>query len=65
MDKQFTRKFTVSNKERIASILHESALSKFVSVKRDVNFLTPKSVGCTFLTFDTRYDEFGIKKEIN
>ena len=44
---------------------HKSALSKFLSVKRDVNFSTQKSVGCTFLTFGLRYDEFGRKREIN
>ena len=57
--------FIVLNEERIASILHKSALSKFLSVKRDVNFSTQKSVGCTFLTFGLRYDEFGRKREIN
>ena len=40
--------------ERIASILHKSALSKFRSMKRDVNFSTRKSVGRTFLTFGRR-----------
>ena len=30
---------------------HRSALSKFHSVKRDVNFSTPKSVGRTFFNF--------------
>ena len=63
--KIITIKFIVLNKERIASILHKSALSKFLSVKRDVNFSTRKSVGRTFLTFGTRYDEFGRKREIN
>ena len=43
----------VLNEERIASLLHKSALSKFLSVKRDVNFSTRKSVGRTFLTFGT------------
>ena len=42
-------------------MLHISALSKFLSVKRDVNFSTRKSVGRTYLTFCTRYDE--LKKE--
>ena len=51
--------------ERIASILHKSALSKFLSMKRDVNFSTRKFVRRTFLTFGTRYDEFGRKREIN
>ena len=51
--------------ERIALILHKSALSKFLSVKRDVNFSTRKSLGRTFLAFGTRYDEFGRKREIN
>ena len=60
-----TIKFIVLNEERIASILQKSALSKFLSVKKDVNFSTRKSVGRTFLTFGTRYDEFGRKKEIN
>ena len=55
----------VLNEERIASILNKSALSKFLSVKRDVNFPTQKSVGRTFLTFGTRYDKFGRKREIN
>ena len=55
-NKKFTIKFIVLNEERI---LHKSVLSKFLSVKRDVNFSTRKSVGCTFLTFGTRYDEFG------
>ena len=53
----------VLNEERIASILHKSALSKFLTVNRDVNFSTRKSVGC--LTFGRRYDKFGRKKEIN
>ena len=55
----------VLNGERIASILNKSALSKFLSVKRDVNFPTQESVEPTFLTFGTRYDKFGRKKEIN
>ena len=46
-------------------MLHESALSKFLAVERDVNFSTRKSVGRTFLTFGTRYDEFGRKREVN
>ena len=53
------------NRERIASILQKYALSKFLSVKKDVNLSTRKSVGRAFLTFGTRYDEFGRKKEIN
>ena len=57
--------FIVLNEERIASILHKSTLSKFLSVKWDVNFSNRKPVGCTFLTFGTRYDKFGRKKEIN
>ena len=44
--------------ERIALILHKSALSKFLSVKRDVNFSTRKSVERTFLAFHRRHDEF-------
>ena len=52
-------KFIVLNEERIASILHKSALSKFLSVKRDVNCTTRKSFERTFLIFDTRYDKFG------
>ena len=55
-------KFFVLNEERIASILHKSSLSKFLSVKRDVNCATQKSVGRTFLIFDTRYDKFGRKR---
>ena len=51
--------------ERIALILHKSALSKFLSVKRDVNLSSRKSLGRTFLTFGTRYDEFGKKRKIN
>ena len=35
------------------------------SVKKDVNFPNRKSVRRTFLTFGTRYDKFGRKKEIN
>ena len=58
-------KFIVLNERRIASILHKSALSKFLSVKRDVNFSARKSFGRTFLTFGTRYDEFSRKREIN
>ena len=46
-------------------MLHESALSKFLAVERNVNFSTRKSVGRTFLTFGTRYDEFGRKREVN
>ena len=46
-------KFIALIEERIASILHKSAFSKFPSVKRDVNFSTRKSVGRTFLTFVT------------
>ena len=61
----FTIKFIVLNEECIASILHKSALSKFLSVNRDVNFSTRKSVGRTCLTFGRRYDKFGRKKEIN
>ena len=57
--------FIVLNEERIASILHKSALSKFLSVKRDVNFSTRKSVGRTVLTFGRRYDKFGRKRKIN
>ena len=57
--------FIVLNEERIASILHKSALSKFLSVKRDVNLSSRKSLGRTFLTFGTRYDEFGKKRKIN
>ena len=37
--------FIVLNEECIASIFHKSALSKFLSVKRDVNFSTRKFVG--------------------
>ena len=57
-------KFIVLNEERTALILHKSALSKFLSVKRDVNFSTRKSVGRTFLTLGARYDKFGRKREI-
>ena len=46
-------------------MLHESALSEFLAVEREVNFSTRKSVGRTFLTFGTRYDEFGRKREVN
>ena len=46
-------------------MLHRSALSKFLSVKRDVNVSTHKSVGRTFLTFDKRYDKSGRKREAN
>ena len=56
-------KFIALNEERIASILHKSA--SFLSIGRDVNFSTGKSVRRTFLTFGTRYDEFGSKKKIN
>ena len=42
-----------------------SALSKFHSVKRDVNFSTPNLLDVHFLTVGTRYDEFGRKREIN
>ena len=56
--------FIVLNEERIASILHKSASSTFLSVKRDVNSLTRKSVGRTFLTFGRRYDEYGRKRKI-
>ena len=38
----------------MVSILHKSALSKFLSAKRDV--------GRTFLIFGTRYDKFGVLK---
>ena len=41
----------VLNEERIASLLHKSALSKFLCVKRDVNFSTGKSVAHTFFNF--------------
>ena len=61
MDRLFTTKFFVLNQECIVSILHKSALSKFLSVKRDVNFSSRKPVGSTFLIFGTRYDEFGRK----
>ena len=48
----FIVKFIVLNEERIASILHKSALSKFLSVKRDFfNFSTRISVGRTFFNF--------------
>ena len=57
--------FIVLNEERIASVLHKSASSTFLSVKRDVNSLTRKSVGRTFLTFGRRYDEYGRKRKIN
>ena len=60
-DRLFTTKFFVLNQECIVSILHKSASSKFLSVKRDVNFSSRKPVGSTFLTFGTRYDEFGRK----
>ena len=49
----------------MATILHKSALSKFFSVKRDINFSNLKSVGRTFLTLGTSYDEFGKIREIN
>ena len=42
---------------RIASIIHKYSLSKFLYVKRDVNFLTIKSIGRKFLTFGTTYGE--------
>ena len=58
-------KVYVLNEERIASILHKSGLSTFLSVKRDVNFSTRKFVGRTFLTFGTRHDECGRKREAN
>ena len=58
-------KFIALNEERIASILHKSTLSQFLSVKRDVDFSTQKSVGRVFLTFGTRYSKFGRKREIN
>ena len=50
-------KFIFLNEERIASILHKSALSKFLSVQWDVNFSTRKFVGCIFSTFGKRYDD--------
>ena len=34
-------------------------------MKRNLNFSTRKSVGPTFLTFGTRYDELGREREIN
>ena len=40
-------------------------ISKSLSVNRDVNFSSRKSVGRTFLTFGTRYDESGRKRVIN
>ena len=46
-------------------MLHKFALSKLLSVKRGVNVSARKSVGRTFLTFGTRYDEFGRKSKIN
>ena len=46
-----TQKFIVLNEERIASIRHKSTLSKFHSVRRDVNFSTRKSPGRAFLNF--------------
>ena len=46
-------------------MLHKSVLSKFLSVKRDVNFSAQKSVGRTFLTFGKRHDKFGRKRETN
>ena len=49
----------------MATILHKSALSKFLSGKRNINFSSLKSVGRAFLTFGTRYYEFGRKREIN
>ena len=49
----------------MASILQKSASSKFLSMKRDDNFSTQKSVERTFLTFGTRNGEFGRKKKIN
>ena len=41
-------KFFLLNEERVASILHISALSKFLSVKRDVNVSTRKSMDVHF-----------------
>ena len=58
-------KFIVLNEDRIDSILHKSALSKFFSVKRDVNFSTRKYFGRTFLTFVPIYEEFGGKRKTN
>ena len=43
--------FIVLNEECIASIFHKFGLSKFLSVKRDVNFLTRKFVGRTSFNF--------------
>ena len=42
-------------------MLHKSALSKLLSVRTDVKFSTQKFVGRTFLSFGTRYGEFGRK----
>ena len=53
--------FIALNEERVASTLYKSALSKFLSVKRDVNFPTRKSVGRTSLTFGTSWKKKEIK----
>ena len=53
--------FVALNEERVASTLYKSALSKFLSVKRDVNFPTRKSVGRTSLTFGTSWKKKEIK----
>ena len=56
-------KVIVFNEEHRASIPHKSALSKFRSVKRGVNFSTRKSVGRTFLIFGTDMTNLEEKKK--